>query len=106
MNFFVEPEMVSDILTRIEKEVLPRFSRLPHFLGFVALKSETNTRPEIVALSFWDDGLEGSEEASEAFRDQVEEMTGAAPGRKTFEIIRAMVRDTDGAVCLDTSLDR
>ena len=34
--------------------------RFPHFLGFVALQSE-GSRPKVVAMSFWDDGLEGSE---------------------------------------------
>jgi len=58
--FFAEEVQIPEVKRRINDEVLPRFSEVPEFLGFVALQSE-GSRPEIIAMSFWNDGLEGSE---------------------------------------------
>jgi hypothetical protein len=102
VSFFVEADMVPEVVRRIEEGVLPRFSHLPHFLGFVALKSEVGRRPEIVAMSFWDDGLDDSEMISENFRNEVEAVTGTTPARRAFDILRVMVRDTNGNSCLDS----
>ena len=93
--------MIVEVVRSVQEEVLPRFSQLPHFLGFVALESEVGPRPEIVAMSFWDDGLEDSEAFSEDFRNEIERVTGLTPARRAFDILRVMVRDTDGNVCLD-----
>jgi hypothetical protein len=100
--FFAEDEQIPNVRRRIDDEVLPRFSEVPHFLGFVALQSEGS--PQVVAMSFWDDGLEGSEAFSEEFRDEIERVTGAALARREFTIVRMLMRGTDGAVCLDVSL--
>jgi hypothetical protein len=102
VSFFVEDELVADVVRRVERDVLPRFSQLPHFLGFVALRSESGPRPEVVTMSFWDDGLEASEAMSEDFRNEIEAVTGSAPARRAFDILRVMVRDTHGDVCLDS----
>jgi len=103
--FFAGDEQIPDVKRRIDDEVLPRFSEVPHFLGFVALQSE-GSRPKVVAVSFWDDGLEGSEAISEEFRDEIERVTGAALARKEFTIVRMLMRGSDGAVYLDVSLGR
>jgi hypothetical protein len=95
--FFARDEQIPDVKRRIDDELLPRFSMVPHFLGFVALQSE-GSRPEVVALSFWDDGLEGSEAISEEFRDEIERLTGAAMARKEFTIVRMLMRGTNRAV--------
>ena len=103
VSFYVEPRLVPDVITTIDEEVLPRFSQMPHFLGFVALQSELGgARPEIVALSFSDDGLEDSETASEEFRDEIQRVTGTTSSRKAFDILRVMVHDTNGAPCHDS----
>ena len=102
MSFFVEDKLIPDVVRRVQEDVLPRFSVLPHFLGFVALQSEVGPRPEIVAMSFWDEGLEDSEAISEDFRNEIEAVTGTTPARRAFDILRVMVRDTDGNVCLDS----
>jgi hypothetical protein len=98
--FFAGEEQMAEVKRRIDDEVLPRFSQVPAFLGFVALQSE-GSRPEVVAMSFWDDGLEDSEAISEEFRDQIERMTGAALARREFTIMRMMMRGSEGEVSVD-----
>jgi len=102
VSFFVPDELVPEVVRRVQDEVLPRFSQMPHFLGFVTLQSELGPRPEIVAMSFWDDGLEGSEASSEDFRNEIEAITGTTPARRAFDILKVMVRDTNGKPCLDS----
>ncbi len=53
-------------------------------------------------MSFWDDGLEGSEASSEDFRNEIEAITGTTPARRAFDILKVMVRDTNGKPCLDS----
>jgi hypothetical protein len=101
--FFAEPDQISDVRRRITEEVLPRFSQVPEFLGFVALQSE-GSRPEIVAMSFWKEGLEDSEAISEQFRDEIERVTGAALARKEFSIVKMLVRGSNGDICLDVPI--
>ena len=100
VSLFAEPDKIPDVKRRIDQEVLPRFLAIPHFLGFVALQSG-GSRPELVALSLWDDGLEGSEAISEEFRDEIERVTGSAPARKEFHIVKMMVRGPNGKVFLN-----
>ena len=38
-------------MATIEADVLPRYSVLPRFLGFLALQSELGTRSEIVIIT-------------------------------------------------------
>jgi hypothetical protein len=102
ISFFVEPDMVPAVLSAVDSEVLSRLSQLPDFLGFVALKSELGPRPEILAISFWEEGLENSEAISQELRDGVERFIGTAPTRKAFDILRAMVRDKSGDVVFDS----
>ncbi len=98
--FFVLPDQMPDVERRIQEEVLPRFVQFPEFLGFVALQSD-GSRPEVTAMSFWSDGLEGSEAISEEFRDDIERVTGAALARREFTIVKLMIRDSTGEICLN-----
>jgi hypothetical protein len=91
VSFFAMPDQVSEVERRINDDVLPRFSDVQGFLGFLALVSD-GSRREIIAMSFWDDGLKGSEEISETFRDEIEHVTGAAPARKEFRVITMVIR--------------
>lgn len=100
MIFFAEEDQIPDVKRRINDEILPRFSENPEFLGFVALQSE-GSRPEVIAMSFWNDGLEGSEAISEEFRDEIERVTGAALARKEFTIVKMMMRGSEGEISLD-----
>jgi hypothetical protein len=98
--FFAAEDQIPDVRRLINEEVLPRFSEVPEFLGFVALQSEAS-RPEVIAMSFWNDGLEGSEAISEELRDEIERVTGAALARKEFTIITMTMRGSNGEICLD-----
>ena len=100
VSFFAEPDQIPEIDRRINEEVLPRFLAVPQFLGFIVLQSD-GSRPEIVAMSLWNEGLEGSEAISEKFRDEVERVTGAAPARKEFNVLKMIVRGPSGEVVLD-----
>jgi quinol monooxygenase YgiN len=100
VSFFAGPDQVPEVRRRIEEEVLPRFRRMPGFIGFVALQSE-GSRSEFVALSFWADGLEDSEAVSEEFRDEIERVTGAAPARQEFTIVKLSIGDEKGSFSLD-----
>jgi hypothetical protein len=102
VSFFVDGDLVPEVVRRVQEDVLPRFSQLPHFLGFVALRSELGPRPEILVMSFWDDGLEESEAISENFRDEIAAVTGSSPARQAFDILRVVVRDVNGDVCVDS----
>jgi hypothetical protein len=97
VNFFAQSDRIPDVKRRISDEVLPRFSAIAEFLGFIILESE-GSRPEIIAISFGDHGLGGSEAISEEFRDEMERVTGAALARKEFNIVRMMMRGSNGAV--------
>jgi hypothetical protein len=100
VSFFVDRDEVPKVKRRIEEEVLPQFLAIPQFLGFVALQSE-GSRQEIVAMSFWEDGLESSEAISEAFRDEIERVTGTTPARKQYNVAKLMVRGPNGKVFLN-----
>ncbi len=100
ITFFTEEENIPGIVTTIDQEVLPRFSALPHFLSFVGLRSETGNRPEVVGISMWDAGLEESEAISEEFRDEVHRVTGTTPSRKSYDIVRVMVYESNGELCV------
>ena len=101
VNFFVEPESLPAVVQAIEDQVLPRFAALPNFVGLVCLQSQGGVRTEVVGISLWAGDLEPSEELSETLRDGVSQLTGTIPARKSYEILRARVLDTDGVVCVD-----
>lgn len=88
-------------MTTIDKEVLPRFEALPHFLGFSALQSALGTRSEIVVFSLWDDDLNESEAISESFRLRIQKATGMTPERREFDVLRVVALNTKGEICLD-----
>ena len=96
LSFFIEPELLETSMAEVSAEVLPRFLDLPHFRGYAVLESDRGSRRQVRVMSFWDDGLEGSEEASQAFIDAVYNIIGSNPSREVFEILGAMLIDGDG----------
>jgi len=96
MSFYIDPEVLESSMAEVSAEVLPRFLDLPHFRGYSVLKSDHGSRRQVRVMSFWDDGLEGSEEASQAFIDAVYNIIGSNPSREVFEILGAMLIDGDG----------
>ena len=99
VSFYVEREHLTLVMTTVVEEVVPRFEQLPHFLGLTVIKSDVVDRSEVVATSYWDDGLEGSETESQRFVDEIIRVTGSNPSRKSFDILYARVRDSTGHLC-------
>ena len=88
-------------MTTIDKEVLPRFKVLPHFLGLSALQSALGTRSEVVVVSLWNDELSESEAISESFRLRIQQATGMTPERREFDVLRVVALNAKGETCLD-----
>jgi hypothetical protein len=105
VSFHIGEELTPDLLAGIDHQVLPRFSEMANFLGFLALESEEGSRREIIAISLWDDGIEGSEEISEEFRREIRRVAGSTSSARTYNLLRVMVRDANGDICLDASSD-
>ena len=103
LSFYAGPEAVEHALATITDEVVPRFSALPHFLGYVVLRSDpppghhvSNERRELTVMSFWSDGLEGSESTAQEFISEVNRVAGTNPTRRSFDLLRATWRRQEG----------
>ncbi len=98
MAFFADRNQVPEVVRQIADEVVPRFSAIRGFVGFVALQSE-GIRPEILAMSFWQEqGLEHSEAIAAQFRNEIEMVTGTSPTAKQFTVLKFVMRDFKGEV--------
>ena len=96
VNFFIELEDLTELLGTIESRVLPDFEELPHFLRLTAIKADYGPRCEVIVATYWDDGLEGSEEQSDRFIAEIVRETGRNPSRKAFDTLYAQVRNAAG----------
>jgi hypothetical protein len=96
-SFFVDQDRLPEILKAVVDELTPKYREIPHFLGVTLIKADHGNRAEVMTTSFWNDGLEGSDEASRRFVDEVHEISGSFPSRKTFDILFAQVRADDGS---------
>lgn len=90
VSFFADANALDEIRVRIRESAFPRFAEVSGFRGVLAMHSE-GPRPEIVAMSFWDDDVEASEHISEQIREEIEAITGRAPSRKTYLVDMAML---------------
>lgn len=98
VSFFLDPGQVAASIDSISREVLPDFLALPDFRGYLALQSDHGARTELIVMSFWDEGLDGSEAASTAFTTAVYNAAGTNPTRSTFDVLGALIVDESGAV--------
>jgi len=96
VTFYAQAHQLSRLMAEIQEHVIPRFGALPHFLGLTVLKHDHRTRSEVIVTSFWDDGLEGSEEESSKFVEEIQRVTGGNPARKAYDTLYAQVRDSAG----------
>ena len=103
LTFFAEPAAVESAMATITNEVIPKFIDIPHFLGYVVLQSDvspghsnSNARRELTVMSFWSDGLEGSDSTAKKFITEVNRVAGTNPVRKTFDLLKGMWRDSAG----------
>ena len=96
VSFYVQLHEVAPLMAAVQEHVIPRYEALPHFLGLTVIKCDVRTRAEVIVTSFWDDGLDGSEQEASNFIDEIHEVTGANPSRKAFDTLYAQVRDSAG----------
>jgi hypothetical protein len=96
ISFYVQQHEVSQLMAAVRDRVIPRYEALPHFLGMTVIERDVRTRAEVIVTSFWDDGLDGSEQEASNFIDEIHEVTGANPSRKAFDTLYAQVRDSAG----------
>jgi len=100
VSFFIHPDDVPAASETVSREVLPMFLKLPNFRGYLALEATHEITREIVLMSFWDDNLDGSEDAERAFIGTIFAATGTNPSRRSFNILGAMTRIQN---CFDPS---
>jgi hypothetical protein len=98
---FVAPGALDAVISTLVDEVLPVYRESPHFLGFTVVKSDKGPRTEVVAMSYWDDGLEGTAQLSDKFVAQIRAIDGVSAARRSFEIVHASMRDTTGGFCTE-----
>jgi hypothetical protein len=97
ISFYLDLDELPLLMTAVEDHVVPRYRVLPHFLGLTLIKADVGLRAEVIITSFWEDGLEGSEQDASRFIDEIVRVTGRNPSRKVFDIMYAKVRDSTGA---------
>ena len=90
--FYVDQESLPDVVKVVVEALVPEYRDIPHFLGVTLIKADSSTRAEVIATSFWDDGLEGSDEVSLRFVDEIHRITGSNPSRKQFDTLYAEFR--------------
>jgi hypothetical protein len=96
-NFYLDLDELPRLMMAVEDHVVPRYKVLPHFLGLTIIKADVGPRAEVIITSFWEDGLEGSEQDASRFIDEIVRLTGRNPSRKVFDTVYAKVRDSTGA---------
>ena len=100
LTFYVDSADLATVMEVVRDRVFPRYAALPHFLGLTAMKSDRDQRSEVIVTSFWDDGLQGSDDAAARFVSEIAELTGSNPIRATFDTLFAQVRDSTGTFCV------
>jgi hypothetical protein len=95
VSFFADASALDDIQRRIRETAFRKFAGVNGFRGVLAIHSD-GPRPEIIAMSLWDDDLDASETISEEFREEIESITGRAPSRKTYLVDLAMLPGESG----------
>ena len=92
MTFYVDTPMLATMMEAVRDRVIPRYEALPHFLGLTVIKNDRQAQSEVIVASFWDDGLAGSEDAAARFIEEIVDLTGRNPIRKSFDTLFARVR--------------
>jgi hypothetical protein len=88
-HLLVERIQLPRMMAAVQDHVIPRYEFLRHFLGLTVIKADAGTRAEVIVTSFWDDGLEGSEQEASRFIDEIVLATGRNPSRKAFDTLGA-----------------
>jgi heme-degrading monooxygenase HmoA len=96
VTFFVENPDLVPMMEAVRDRVIPSYESFPHFQGVTVVRNDLGPRSEVVVTSFWDDGLEQSEELSNQFVQEIAHATGRNPIRKPYETLYAQVRNSLG----------
>lgn len=88
VSFYIDSTLLPEVLRTLDEELLPRYLATPHFLGLAVLESETESRPEVVGMSVWDDDLHDCEAVIEEFLQRLYEVTGTSATRKQYDVLR------------------
>lgn len=103
VSFYAESSAIGRAMTVIAEDVVPRYSAVPHFLGYVILQEETTSahsvdseRREVTVQSFWNADLAGSEATAQEFISEVFRVAGTNPSRRNYDLIRAKWRGGSG----------
>ena len=96
VTFYVDRDQLPKMMEAVRGRIIPRYEVLPHFLGITIIKANAGARAEVIFTTFWDDGLEGSDDAASQFIDEVAQSTGRNPSRKAYDTLYAQVRDSAG----------
>jgi len=94
---YIDQDRLPDILESVVDVLVPEYRDIPHFLGVTLIKADHGSRAEVITASYWDDGLEGSDEASLRFVDEVYPIGGSHPSRKRFDTLYAQIRGEVGS---------
>ena len=92
--FYADLSDLPRVTRSFSEEVLPAFRRVPHFLGVTLVKADAGERTELVANSFWSEGLAESEEVSAKVVNDIFKVSGENPSRRNFDILYARVGET------------
>lgn len=90
LSFFINRQMLDEVMAIFDTEVLPRYLDSPHFLGLIVVDAE-DVRHEVLGMSVWDGDLEGSQEIVSEFRRRVTDVAGTSPTSKAYEVLRLVV---------------
>jgi hypothetical protein len=95
LSFFINREVLDEVMEIFDTDVLPRFLGLPHFLGLIVVDTE-DVRHEVLGLSVWDGDLDDSEEIVSEFRRRLVDIAGTSPTSKAYEVLRLIVNEPGG----------
>ena len=90
LSFFIDREMLPEVMALVDEEILPRYEALPNFLGLILVDTE-EMRREVLGMSVWDGELDGSDEVIAEFRGRVAALAGTSPTTKTYEVLRLVM---------------
>jgi hypothetical protein len=88
VSFYIEPSVLSEVLSVIDGELLPQYEAMAHFRGLLVLQSLVGTRHEILGISLWEGSFEESEGLVNELVNRLYQMQGTAATTKTYQLVR------------------
>jgi len=88
VSFYIDAELIPEVLDVIDNELLPTYSSLPHFLGLIILQSEVDGLPEVLGVSVWDEDMDDSEVVIGGFLQRLHNTTGVSASQRNYKVLR------------------